>query len=74
MTLEEAVLKLEGNPSFEFIMNMMKHYKETHVSDLSNMANAENPQLLAYLAGGISATGIMLDQIDECRSKRPSKA
>lgn len=72
MTLEEAVLKLEGNESFEFIVNMLRQYKETHVSDLSNMANAENPQLLAYLAGGISATGIVLDQIDECRSQRSS--
>ena len=70
MTLEEAVLKLEDNPAFEFIVNMMRHYKETHVGDLSNMANAENPQLLAYLAGGISAVGTMLDQIDECRSER----
>ena len=72
MTLEEAVLKLEGNDSFEFIMNMLKHYKENHVTDLSNMANAENPQLLAYLAGGISAIGTMVDQVDECRSKRPN--
>lgn len=70
MTLEEAVLQLEGNPSFEFIVDMMKQYKEGHVTDLSNITNAENPQLLAYLAGGISALGIMIDQIDECRSKR----
>lgn len=70
MTLEEAILQLEGNPSFEFIVDMMKQYKEGHVTDLSNITNAENPQLLAYLAGGISALGIMLDQIDECRSER----
>lgn len=72
MTLEEAILKIEGHESFEFIMSMMKQYKETHVSDLSNMANAENPQLLAYLAGGISAIGLVLDQINECRSERPN--
>lgn len=70
MTLEEAVLKLEGNESFEYIMKMMKDYKEGHVTDLSNIANAENPQLLAYLAGGISAIGTIMDQVDECRSKK----
>jgi len=70
MTLEEAVLNLEGNPSFEYILKMIKDYKEGHVADLSNMANAENPQLLAYLAGGISALGLMLDQVNECRSQK----
>lgn len=70
MTLEEAVLKLEDNPAFELITDMMKQFKETHVGDLSNIANAENPQLLAYMAGGISAISTMLDQIDECRSER----
>lgn len=70
MTLEEAVLKLEGNESFEFITKVMNQWKEDHVRDLANMQNAENPQILAYLAGGISAMGTILDQIDECRSKR----
>ena len=70
MTLEEAVLKIEGNESFEYIMQMMKHFKEGHVTDLSNIANAENPQLLAYLAGSISAIGLILDQVNECRSQK----
>jgi hypothetical protein len=69
MTLEEAVLKLEGMPEFEFIYDILKHSKDTNVADLSNMANAENPQLLAYLAGGISVLNILIEQIDECRSE-----
>lgn len=69
-TLEEAVLKIEGNESFEYIVEMMKNYKDTHVTDLSNISNAENPQILAYLAGGISAIGTILEQINECRSQK----
>ena len=52
--LEKAVRDLQDRPSFEVILNLLREYKETHINDLSNMGNAENPQLLAYLAGGIS--------------------
>jgi len=63
--LEKAVRDLQDRPSFEVILNLLREYKETHINDLSNMGNAENPQLLAYLAGGISCCNILLSQIDE---------
>lgn len=71
--LERAVKKLEGNPDFEFIMGLFTEYKNSQVDDLSNLKNAENPQLLAYLAGGISTLNMFLGQINECRSKEADK-
>ena len=68
MTLEEAVLLLQNRDDFETIVKAMRDYKETHVADLANIKNAENPQLLAYLAGGISAMNILLEQIDGYRT------
>jgi hypothetical protein len=67
MDLEQAILDLQDRPSFQLIEKMMSDYKETHINDLSNMANAENPQLLAYLAGGIAVLNTILSQIDECK-------
>ncbi len=68
MTLEEAILLLQDRDDFETIVKAMRDYKETHVADLANIKNAENPQLLAYLAGGISAMSILLEQIDGYRT------
>jgi len=63
--LEQAVRDLEDRPSFQVILKLLREYRETHINDLSDMGNAENPQLLAYLAGGISCCNILLGQIDE---------
>lgn len=74
MDLERAVMDLQDRPSFQAILKLMEEYKETHVNDLSNIGNAENPQLLAYLAGGISCCNILLGQINEHISPRPNQA
>lgn len=74
MDIEKAIQRLEDMPEFEFLVNLLKEYKETHVNDLSNINNAENPQLLAYLAGGISVLNIFLNEIDEHRTPRSDPA
>lgn len=67
MDLPKAIQLLQDRPEFQLVEKAMIDYRDTHIADLSNMQNAENPQLLAYLAGGISAMNVILMQIDECK-------
>jgi len=68
MELPEAVKSLEGTPAFDTIVDLVKDQRDAHLVELSDMKNAGNPQLLAYLAGSISALDIFIRNIDECRS------
>ena len=68
MDLPDAIKNLEGTPSFEAVVDLAKDQRDAHVVELSDMKNAGNPQLLAYLAGSISALDILIRNIDECRT------
>lgn len=72
MDFIKAILLLEDKPEFECLVESLEEYKASHISELSDIKNAENPQVLAYLAGGISAINIFLEQINECRSIKRS--
>jgi len=67
ITIEQAVSDLKNQESFQVFKKMIEDYKETHVNDLSVMGNAENPQILAYLAGGIGVLNMILTTIDDCQ-------
>ena len=70
MDFEKAIVLLEDKPEFDVIIDTLREMKENCIKDLSNIDNAQNPQLLAYLAGSISVLDIFLSSIDETKSKR----
>jgi len=70
MDFEKAIVLLEDKPEFDVIIDTLSEMKENCIKDLSNIDNAQNPQLLAYLAGSISVLDIFLSSIDETKSKR----
>ena len=53
MNFDQAVFSLKDRDDFKVIEKTISEFIETHVLDLADIKNAENPQLLAYLAGGI---------------------
>lgn len=65
MQLKQAVAQLQDRDDFKLIESIVHEFIETHVTDLSDIKNAENPQLLAYLAGGISAMKTFKAIIDD---------
>lgn len=69
MEFPEAIKNLETLPSFEVVMKTVEVQKDTHIAELSDMKNAGNPQLLAYLAGSISALDIFMRNVDDVRER-----
>ena len=67
-SLEEAVLSLEDRPDFEFVMARLNQYREGYISDLSQTASVENPQVLAHIAGCISVLDTFLREVNDARS------
>lgn len=67
MNFDQAVFSLKDRDDFKVIEKTMSEFIETHVLDLSDIKNAENPQLLAYLAGGISAMKTLQNTIEESK-------
>jgi uncharacterized protein YicC (UPF0701 family) len=75
MELPQAIAQLQDRDDFKIIEGLMHEFIETHVQDLSDIKNAENPQLLAYLAGGISAMKTLQSVIEEHKTNvEPSKS
>ena len=69
-SLEQAVLGLEDRPEFEFIMDRLKQYREGYISDLSQTASVENPQVLAHIAGCVSVLDTFLREVNDARTNR----
>lgn len=68
MNFDQAVFSLKDRDDFKVIEKTISEFIETHVLDLADIKNAENPQLLAYLAGGISAMKTLQNTIEESKT------
>lgn len=70
LTFDQAIFSLKERDDFKVIEKTISEFIDTHVLDLSDIKNAENPQLLAYLAGGISAMKTLQNLIEEGKHGR----
>ena len=67
MTFDQAIFALKDRDEFKAVEHVLSNFIDTHVQDLADIKNAENPQLLAYLAGGISAMKTLENLISESK-------